>query len=396
MERSFLDAYANWYGKPNFKGILQGNPVDLEDPLCIAAEPVSGWDTWQDTKKTQEWRSRWYNAWVIALDGRDSPNLDFPGARAKFPYLVGKKKLEAVAATEGPDSPLFWMQCVGKPRPGAEKLKIITRQLCELNRAFEDVVWEGSPLTDVVSLDAAYGGVGGDRCVVQRSRFGRDAEGIEVISFYGPEIVPVSVRRPELPETQIARWCKAYCDGFGIPPEHFYFDGRSTLAVELSRVWSALVNVVDFGGPATDRPVSQDEYVWEGDMQTRRLKKCNEHYSKFVSELWYSVRYCVLGRQIRNLPRQSAEEGYRRQWHYTKASPQRIEVETKAEMKKRTTLSPDYFDALVTNVEGARRLGFTIKNLKEPQAGGNEPDDWLAIALARHRGFLRKSQLKYR
>lgn len=395
MERSFLDAYANWFGKENFRGILQGNPIDLEDPLCLAAEPETGWDTWQDTKKTQEWASRWYNAWVIALDGRDSPNLDLPG-KARYPYLIGRKKLEAVAATEGPDSPLFWMQCVGKPRPGAEKLKVITRQICELGRAFEDVIWEGSPLTDVVSLDAAYGGEGGDRCVLTRSKFGRDVDGGQVIMFYPWVNVPVSVRNPEPPEDQIARFCMQYCFGFGISPEQFFFDGRSTLAMAFARIWSSMVNVVDFGGPATDRPVSADEYVWEGDQQqTRRLKKCCEHYSKFVTELWFSVRYAIVGRQVRNLPRDVAEEGWKRQWHYTKTAPPRIEVETKKDMKTRTTRSPDLFDSLVTNLEGARRLGFVIQNLKEPQAGGNEPEDYLEAELAKHRAFVKKSELTY-
>src|SRR4029077_16518953 len=36
MEPAFLSAYSNWYGKPNFKGLLDGNPADIGDPLCTA------------------------------------------------------------------------------------------------------------------------------------------------------------------------------------------------------------------------------------------------------------------------------------------------------------------------------------------------------------------------
>lgn len=42
MRTSFLDAYANWIGKPNFKGVMSGNPTDPLDPLGKASEPVNG------------------------------------------------------------------------------------------------------------------------------------------------------------------------------------------------------------------------------------------------------------------------------------------------------------------------------------------------------------------
>lgn len=363
MERSFLDAYSNWYGKENFKGLLTGNPTDMDDPLCIAGEPEIGWDQWVDTEKTQEWRSKFYNAWVVAFDGRDSPNNDYPGEKkAKFPYMIGPKKLDAVAKSEGKDSPLWWMQCVGKPRPGAEKFKVITRQLCEQNRAFDDVIWKGTGITQIVGLDAAYGGVGGDRCTLIRIEFGVDIEDHNILSVHAPVLVPVNVKNVlEQPERQIARFCMDYCKGYGIPPENFFFDGRSTLAVVLAQVWSAQVNVVDFGGVPTDRPVSLDEFIWDGDEKTRRLKRCNEHYSKFVTELWFTTRYIVISGQFRNMPMEVVSEGSKRLCRYTKGN--RIEVETKAEMKERTNQSPDIYDSLVTACEGARRRGFQISKL---------------------------------
>ena len=261
MESSFLDAYSNWYGKEHFRGIMSGNPIDIEDPLCTAAEPVEGWDSWHDTEKTQEWRSKFYNAWVVAYDGRDSPNLDFPSVlgRPKYSYLIGKKKLDAVEASEGKDSPLYWMQCVGKPMPGAAKLKVISKQLCDNGHAFENVIWEGSDTIQVAACDAAYGGVGGDRCVLGRGQFGKDVAGNIVLCLHPPVIVPVSVKNLDLPEDQIARFVMAWCNSFGIPPENFFFDARATCAVAFARIWSPNVNAVDFGGTPTKRPVSLDE-----------------------------------------------------------------------------------------------------------------------------------------
>lgn len=396
MERSFLQAYANWFGKANFEGILQGNITDTEDPLGVAGEPLEGWSEWQDTGKTQEWRSKWYGAWVIALDGRDSPNFDPPQtSKPRFPYLINAKKLEAVAQTEGADSPLYWMQCVGKPQPGAEKLKVITRQLCEQNKAFEKVIWQGTTITDVLGLDAAYGGEGGDRCVLERIRFGLDVTGQNVIQCFPKQIVPVNSRLAETPETQIVRWVMKFAEGFNIPPEHLFFDGRSKLAVEFGRIWSSQVNAIDFGGPATDRPVSDDHYVYDEEKKQRRHKRCNEHYSKFVTELWFAIYYLIKGQQLRELPMDIAEEGWKRIWKMTKGNPPRIEVESKVDMKKRTTRSPDLFDSLVTAVEGARRLGFIIKNLKMAKAALEEDDEWLERANQRYRNFIKRHELNY-
>lgn len=394
MHTSFLQAYANWYGKPNFQGILDGNPFDLDDPLCTAAEPEDGWANWHDTQKTQEWRSKWYGAWVICFDGRDSPNFDVPVGR--YSYMIGPKKIEAVRKTEGEDSPLFWSQCVGKPRPGGEARRVITRQLCEEGKAFEKVLWEGTDRTDVVGLDAAYGGVGGDRCSLFHIQFGRDVEGRNVIACKTPVLVPVSNRNfLKDPETQIAEFVAAYLKTYDIPASNFGFDGRATLAMKIAAIVGEESNAIDFGGPATDRPVSNNEYVWDGDEKTRRLKKCNEHYFKFVTELWFCVRYIIIGSQMRELPRDAAEEGWKRMWNYTKGTSPRIEVETKDDMKKRTTRSPDIFDSLVTAVEMARRLGFVIEGLKDVSKSTNPDKNWLEVELAKFKRFVRKSELNY-
>lgn len=395
MERSFLQAYANWYGKKYFQGILQGNITDTEDPLGVASEPVGGWSSWMDTGKTQEWRSKWYYAWVVALDGRDSPNDDYPGVVPRYHYLISAKKRDGVRTTEGEDSDLYWMQCVGKPRPGSEKFKVISMQLCEQNGAFDEPVWSGTAITDVLSLDAAYGGVGGDRCVLMHNRFGQAVNGQTIFACQKPMIVPISQQSPDRPETQIARFCRDYGESHGIPPSHFFYDARATLAAELARVWSPDCNAVDFGGMPTDRPVAQDVLIEDPVTKLTRLKRCNEHYSKFVTELWYTFRYMLIGKQVRSLPRDVAEEGSKRLWHPTKGSPIRVELETKDEMKVRTKRSPDLFDALVTGVEGARRLGFEIRTITERPETPTTPDDWLRKATEKRKAWYKKHELNY-
>lgn len=390
MAPSFLDAYSNWI-KPNFKGILTGNPFDYEDPLCRAAEPVEGWNGWKDTEKTQQWRSKFYDAHVIALDGRDSPNLDYEGLR--FPYLIGRRKLGAVERTHGKDSWQWYNQCVGKPRPGAMLRRVITRQLCEEKGAFDEVIWADGKLIKVAACDAAYGGVGGDDCIAGHIEFGVDVNGNSILACYSPVLVPVSVSKKGLPEEQIAKFMKEYCDSYEIPYSNFFFDARATMAITFARIMSTQVNVVDFGGPPTERPVSLDTFIWDGDTQQRRLQQCKELYSKFVTELWYTIHYIVLSSQMRRLPKEVAEEGYKREWKYVKGN--RIEVETKADMKLRTGHSPDRFDWLVTAVEGARRLGFEIKRLAK-DSSETEDDNWLEKEIEKHKKFLSKTTgLKY-
>lgn len=102
MQSSFLDAYTNWTVSPGFKGVMCGNPTDISDPLCVAAEPVGGWDEFIDTGKTQEWISQWYKARVIAFDGRDTPNNDDP--KKVYPYLVSSEWVESMKQTHGEDS----------------------------------------------------------------------------------------------------------------------------------------------------------------------------------------------------------------------------------------------------------------------------------------------------
>ena len=153
------------------------------------------------------------------------------------------------------------------------------------------------------------------------------------------------------------------CIILNIPPENVFYDstGRGSLGTSFARIWSAQVNPVEFGGKATDRPVTLDHFILDPDTKRRRLKLCHEEYSKFVTELWFSVNYALNSGQIRELPRDVADEGCQREW--IEVAGGRIEVEPKADMKERTGRSPDLFDWLVTCVEGARRRGFQISKL---------------------------------
>ena len=373
MQSSYLDGYANWQSNDNFKGVQAGNPTDISDPLCLASEPVGGWDSFIDNGKTQTWRSRWHDAFCIAFDGRDTPNNDEP--KDQFPFLAKSTYVDELIKTYGADSWQVYQQGIGKPSRGMVSNRVITMGLCEQHKAFDNVVWLNTTHTRVYAVDPAYGG--GDRCVGMELEFGEDKNGVTILAASDPEIIPIRLNCGMEPEEQIANYVHSRSKSLEIPPENIFYDsfGRGTLGFSFAKLFGANCPVpVDSGMMPTKRPVRFDLWVDEKN-GTRRLKTCHEHYSKFVTEMWFSTREAIISGQIRNLPRSVAQEGQLRMFRIVKGN--KVEVESKDDMKERIKKSPDLYDTFAIGVEGARRLGFKIERIgKEVDIAKGEADDF--------------------
>jgi hypothetical protein len=380
MQASFLDAYTNWMSNSNFKGAMAGNPTDISDPLCTAGEPEGGWDAFIDTAKTQEWTSKWYGAHVISFDGRDSPNNDQPGK--KYPYLVDSSFIEQLERTHGSDSWQLFQQGIGKPSKGMVSNRVLTIGFCEQHKAFETPLWKKTPTMLLGACDPAYGG--GDRCVWITGRIGVDAEDRQLLQIDIPEVIPIKLNSAAEPEQQIVAFIKSKCENLGIPPENVFYDsfGRGTLGAFFAELFGKNSPVpVDSGKRPSDRPVRFD--LMTEDNGKRRPIRCDEHYSKFVTEMWFSVREAVHSEQIRSLPRTVAEEFQMRLFKVV--SGNRVEIENKEDLKERIKKSPDLADGCAILVEGARQRGFRIERIGanvEPSPQQN--DKWLTD-LARKR-----------
>src|ERR1035437_4192455 len=391
MTDSFLNAYSNWYGKEDFKGIMSGNFMEVDDPLGIASEPEDGWDSFHDTRWTQTWRGRFYNAAVVALDGRDSPNFDFPAdKKPHFSYLIGHKKRDGVIATKGMGSWEYWSQCVGKPVKGMDIWRVLSKDFVVRRKGTEDVVWEGTPLTPCYGVDPAY--AGGDDCIGFRIDFGKSVEGEQILRADRPEKVPVTRNNKFEPEEQIASFLKNRLEQLGIPPQNCFYDsfGRGTLGFAFARLFGAICPVpIDSGAMPTKRPVRFDLFVEEKDGR-KRLKRCDEHYTKFISELWFSVRECIDSQQLRNLDPETLREGCSRK--FSKNKQGKIEVEPKDDMKERLGRSPKKMDAFAIAVEGARRLGFKIQRVGSNLIVAKKPD-WLTKHVKEYQESMKNRQL---
>lgn len=398
MGISFLDAVSNLMGNPDFKALFMGNPIDTMDPLGKAAEPEEGWDTFAEPTHTTTWKTRFKNGVCVNFVGTDSPNFDYPQDQpVKYDYLISRRKLAEVEAFWGKDSLQWYSQCVGVMKSGLTAHRVITKELCRQHKAFGDVVWKGEQRLVIAALDAAYSGTGGDRCVLGHGEFGIDIDGVEMLKIFPPVVVPINMKMivTKIAEDQIADYVKKYLSKNNVSITNLFYDstGRGTLGSSFARIFGTMTPVpVEFGGSASRRPVRHDLYVMEKGGQ-KRLKRCDEHYSKFVTELWFSVRYLIECEQLRGLPEDVCAEGCMRE--YGLVAGNRIEVEKKEDTKERMGRSPDLFDWLATLVEGARQRGLKIKRLGIEFNQDNPDQQWLLDMHRRQQELMKSKSLNY-
>lgn len=391
MHKEYLTVLAN-LDKGEFKGVFSGNMLP-QKAMDVVAEPECGWDSFPEPTKTTTCRNK-YGGVTIFLVGTDSPNFDVPADKpAPYPYLIDRQDEERVRKRHGPDSMEYWSQIKGVRKSSMNAHRVLTKEDCVRFGAFEKCIWFGDETTKIFSMDAAYGG---DRAVGGHIEFGKETPSEQIIiKVHPPKEIPIALSIPETPEEQLAMWAKTYCDREKIPFENVFFDAgmRATLAVQMSRILSPAVNAVNFGGSATARPMSNDDYIFDEETKGKRLKRCDEAYSKFVTELWFSFRLAVMSKQVRELPEDVAQEFYMREWIYVKGD--KYELETKDETKQRMGCSPDLADWCVIATEGARRLGFSIERMRDPSEV-KEDDDWLERELQKYQKQMKERELTYR
>lgn len=378
-----------------YRGVFLGNPNPTRPENCLhmVCEPEDGWASIADDGTTKTWLAKRIpnsvvQCKVINLDGRDSPNNDYPNDKPRWPNLISRKRLAEFQL----DTESYWTQGVGFVKLGLAGSKVITRELCDQFHAFDALTWEGSePTTKIGHADAAYGVVGGDRCVVGWSEFSKCLDGVTRILFHPPVIMPVTIRQDMIVEDQIAMFFKNQMETAGVPPENFFFDGRGSLATSIAKIWSPRINAVEFGGNVTKRPVGPDIFTDDPITRIRRLKLADEHYSKFVSELWWSWRYTIQGDQVRGLTLETVLDAMPREWY--KVRGDKIEIETKEKMKKRTGCSPDLGDWACIGIEGARRRGFNVARLAVVPPKKTARESWLDKHLSKLEAVNQEQEL---
>lgn len=351
MAPSFFDAFANLGKNPGFKGIAMGNPKDPVDPLGKVSEPsqeLGGWEGIEQGEKTRTWPTRIPGGIAVQLVGTDSPNHDFPEGKEPYPFLIGRESIARDLAYYGKDSLQYQMMNLGIMPKVTQSRRVITMQICREHGALEKPTWEGTQLTDVIGIDAAYSAIGGDRTALCHISFGNGVTGKPLLAVVALMVVPVRGGK-HTPEDQIAMFVKDYAIAQNIPPHRIFFDstGRGTLMASFARLFSPQIVPIEFGGRASDRQVSNVIQV-----------PGYENYINRVSELWYQTRYIIEADQMAGMTEELIEEGAIREW--TIMAGKKIQVEPKEITKQRMGRSPDLYDSFVSAVEGARQSGFKI------------------------------------
>jgi hypothetical protein len=367
MKAPYLTSLANLNKiGSDFKGVFVGNPIGENDPLDKLAEPEGGWDSLGEVTKTTTWKNR-MGGLTIQLVGTDSPAIRFPG---QYPYLIDQSDVDYIKRYWGEDSAEYWNQAAGLRRPGAFSNRVVTRDLCVQFGAMDDVVWGVKPTVKLYALDAGYGG---DRCIGGWGEFGQDINGTLVLNLGPHRIIPIKVypttvpeKDRKSPEDQIAVAVRQDCEGREggpIPASHVFYDatGRGSMGTAFARLWSSAPVPLEFGGSPTKDPVCADLYKEDEATGERRLVRCDEHFSKRVTQYWFRVRYTIEGGQMRGLTQPVIDELCARKWHMVRGDKK--EVEPKEETKEVLGRSPDIGDWAAILVEGAIRLGFVLSRL---------------------------------
>lgn len=400
MMPGFFDAMGNLRSNDWWLLAASGNPKDPLDAFGKLMEPREGWDQLVQGEKTQTWRTRDPLGRAIRLDGLDCPNLKHGPGKEPCKGKLTWRYVSEVEQTYGKGSWQWEMWVRARFLVNVMEKRLFVRKFCERFRAFSEPEWTEGKLTRLVACDAAFGAVGGDRCVVMDFQFGPtiDSGGgasdltvgfgqngqLQIggsskqrLALLKTHIVPVDATKQLLPFYQIAHWCKDHCEELGVPPNHFFFDSsmRGEFVSAVMQVWSPQVVTIDFGGTCTDRPDPENP-----------IQTCYDAYVQFVTELNFALRAVIRSDQFRGMTLDIVREAEMRAWdQVAQGTSKRIKIESKDKMKERVTWSPDLLDCCCTGVEGARRLGFEISRLGRNAPGRRRGEEESVLEKAAQR-----------
>lgn len=331
---------------PNIQLIALANansPFDTFGRLCEpkTVDPdESGWKYYDPA--WDEWDGK--GAYVRRINIESSPNIT--EGRVLYPFLMTREMLDEKREKLGLNSRSYWRGVLGAFLLDGDDETIYSPG--EILRVPKDCKWQGVP-TKVAGLDISHT-VGGDKTVLTIGQIGICTDGKKRLQFLKHIYLQEDVRQKNVDRTtQIITELKKICAEEGIAPENLATDssagGGKTFADALWSQWSNAFLRVDFGGKASDRPVSAAD-----------REKSSVRFANRVSELWAVGKELIRCDQLRNITKEMADDMTSRRYKDNKAADggSRIKVESKVEMKQRINRSPDVFDSGAVLIELCR------------------------------------------
>ena len=324
-------------GTSEFKLLAIGNPHSKFDQHGRFATPKNGWSS--VSIEDEEWETE--RGLCVRFDGMKSPNM--LAGKTKYDFLINEDQVRQAQKYDGEDSPKFWKYTRGMWAPEGVCKTVLSESLVEKYRAMQSAPFVRSSKM-IAGLDPAFGG--GDRCVLQLGRYGDFESGKLGIVLDSNRIIDIDAQSTDPVHFQIADQVRRICEEHKVRPENLAIDATGEgggLCDILAKTWSPAIQRVEFGGRASERPVSPEDH----------RKSCDVYANK-VTELWFSVRQWVINEQLRGMPSDVVVEFCSRMFDDAKRM---TIIERKVDMKARTGKSPDLADAVALVVEMARRLG---------------------------------------
>ena len=340
LSPAVLQASDNLISNPWFQMIAMSNPKDREDSFGLMCEPVDGWSALDESM--MEWDTKYGKA--IRFDVLQSPN--YLEQECIYKYMLTYEKIERFRNQHGENSARFYRFYRGFfPVQGAEDTIYTDTDF----NAFmaEKIKWKGEP-TKVAGLDLSFSS-GGDKTSLCICLFGESVEGLMCLQFEKFYQIHENAADKLNPRTdQICAEVKKILDQEGVGYANVAVDntGGAGTVDRLTQFMSRDLMRINFGGKATDRPVSSND-------RTPSHKK----YKNRVSELWgVGIEYFRGGQLagFRKDPDLCTEMKARRYNMVKGADGERMEVEPKPKMKLRIGRSPDKADSLMLCIEVCR------------------------------------------
>lgn len=345
LSESILEASAsNLALNPEFQFIGIGNPASRFDAFGILAKPKLGWQS--ISPMDDEWDTE--RGRCIRFDGEKSPNV--LSGKTLYPWLVTRAKLDDAKARFGENSLAFYRMFRGYWAPMGDEDNIYSET--EIISAGGDLetIWMEPP-TKVAALDPAFTN-GGDRAPIQFGEFGVTRDGIPALMFTHRKLLTDDVNNKKKTRTeQIVQQFQEACEAGGIEPWCSAYDKSGAggpFGDVVSMLWSNEVLGIQFGGKASELPVSTSDST-----------PSEERYANRVSELWFGAKELIRTGQLKGIDKEMAREMCARKYTTRKGTSLRLEVESKTEMKARMGESPDLADSAMILIELCRqRFGF--------------------------------------
>jgi len=351
----------NLTSNPYFQFVGLSNPASYYDPFGRLIEPKAGWAS--INVDSEKWDTNFGVA--VHFDALKSPNV--LAGKTLFPFLPTQQKVDEALKANEPTSARFFRMMRGFFCPEASEDRIYSESDFIKFEADKPIIW-ATPGTKVAALDPAFTN-GGDRSVLYFGTYGTNKDGLPALCFDGYEILNEDVTNKTEPRSyQIAKKFRSLCESRHVSPENAAFDatGAGISFGDVVRVvWSDRVHRISFGGGASERPASISDNT-----------PAKERYTNRVSEIWFSAKQLLRGRQVGGISPDLAKELCARK--FTERNS-KLCVEPKEQMKSHFGKSPDLADAALMLVLLCQtRFGFGASGSAHRPAIAGASNSWKA------------------